>query len=318
MSLEKEKPSEESEEKKEKEPLNESQFRKSDLEPLGSEAIEKSVEVGEEDIYKASEEEPSAIDAERIKGNLTEIEKEILDIAEDILKLNRYDSSFDLDLNSAAELQHFPIIEKLYAKSIGKLAYNKGYSKRKIFLTIRDLEEKNYIVSNERRTKLEILNNEKLSEILDFIKKHPGIHARDEKIEKELDITRTPFLKHIMTLERFELIRSKKIGRKLHYFLADVPEEMDEFKAIFLDEMNYKIIKSFIKDETTAISTIAKNLDVYPGTVQYHIKKLKKLDLIKSAENESNNKIYLVNLELLKTYNEIFQEPDFSNFLMGL
>ncbi|MGV9172619.1 MAG: winged helix-turn-helix transcriptional regulator [Promethearchaeia archaeon] len=314
MSLEKEKQTDEPEEEKEKEPLDETVFRKDNFKPLGSEDSENSFKI--ENIALADIEELEEL--EELEEGLSEIEKDILEIAEEILKLKRYDSDFDLDVKSAAEFQKFPIIEKLYAKCIGKLAYNKGYSKRKIFLTIRELEEKNYIVSNERRTKIEILNNDKLSEILNFIKKYPGIHARDEKIEEELDITRTPFLKHIMTLERFELIRSKKIGRKLHYFLEDVPEDLDEYKAIFLDEMNYDIIKSFIKDESVAISTIADNLEVYPGTVQYHIKKLKKLNLIKSAKNESGEKIYLVNLELLKEYNEIFKEPDFSKLLKGL
>ena len=129
---------------------------------------------------------------------LTEIEEDVLKIAQDILKLKRYDADFDLEVKTEAELQKYPIIEKLYAKCIAKLAYKKGYSKEDIFLAIRGLEKKNWIVTNERRTKLEILNNEKLVSILNFIKLNPGIHARDDKIETELNITRTPFLKHIM------------------------------------------------------------------------------------------------------------------------
>lgn len=318
MSLEKEKQSEESEEKEKKESLDESQFRKNDFKPLGSSLKEKTIELEQDTVYEEIEDGDLKSASQKYKEKLTEIENDVLEIAENILKLKRYDSEFDLDVKSATELQRFPIIEKLYAKCIGKLAYNKGYTKRKIFLTIRELEEKNYIVSNERRTKIEILNNQKLSEILEFIEKYPGIHARDEKIEDELDITRTPFLKHIITLERFELIRSKKIGRKLHYFLADVPENLDEYKAIFLDQMNYQIIESFIKDESKSISAIAEELDVYPGTIQYHIKKLKKLDLIKSTKNDSGEKIHLINLELLKKYNQIFKEPDFSKLLIGL
>ncbi|MFX1269602.1 MAG: hypothetical protein ACFFAK_16700, partial [Promethearchaeota archaeon] len=110
---------------------------------------------------------------------LTEIEEDVLKIAQDILKLKRYDADFDLEVETEAELQKYPIIEKLYAKCIAKLAYKKGYSKEDIFLAIRGLEEKNWIVTNERRTKLEILNNEKLVSILNFIKLNPGIHARD-------------------------------------------------------------------------------------------------------------------------------------------
>ncbi|NVM43780.1 MAG: winged helix-turn-helix transcriptional regulator [Candidatus Lokiarchaeota archaeon] len=249
---------------------------------------------------------------------LNVIEKDVLNIAQDILKLKRYDADFEIDLSSEAELQKFPIIEKLYAKSIAKLAYKKGYSKEEIFLSIRSLEEKNWIVTNERRTKLEILNNEKLVKILKFIENNPGIHARNEKIELELEITRTPFLKHIMTLERFKLIRSKKIGKSLHYFLADVPEDYDKYKVIFSNPLIPKIIEEIFKDEGIAISRIGEILDVYSGTIQYYMKKLKDLDLIKSAKTQKEQKIHVVNVELLTRFNEFFGEPDFSELLKGL
>jgi len=249
---------------------------------------------------------------------LTEIEEDVLKIAQDILKLKRYDADFDLEVETEAELQKYPIIEKLYAKCIAKLAYKKGYSKEEIFLAIRGLEEKNWIVTNERRTKLEILNNEKLVSILNFIKLNPGIHARDEKIENELNITRTPFLKHIMTLERFKLIRSKKLGKSLHYFLTDVPENYDEYKVIFSNPLIIEILEELVKDESIAISKIGENLDIYSGTIQYHIKKMKEIDLVKAIKKQNNQVIHLVNIELLKKYNEIFKEPDFSKFLEGL
>jgi len=249
---------------------------------------------------------------------LSVIEKDVLKIAKEILKLKRYDADFDVDVSSEAELQKFPIIEKLYAKSIAKLAYKKGYSKEEIFLSIRSLEEKNWIVTNERRTKLEILNNEKLVKILKFIEEHPGIHARSEKIEEELEITRTPFLKHIMTLERFKLIRSKKIGKSLHYFLADVPEDYDKYKVIFSNPLIPKIIEEIFKNEGIAISKIGDILDVYSGTIQYYMKKLKDLDLIKSVKTQKDDKIHIVNIELLTKFNEFFDEPDFSKLLQGL
>ncbi|TXT61399.1 MAG: hypothetical protein BAJALOKI2v1_30017 [Promethearchaeota archaeon] len=313
MSLEKKR---ESKEKKDENMLEESKFRRKDFTPI--ELKEKSNNSKSKSLEKEPEkpkEEEKIYEKEEITEDLTEIEKDILEIAEEILKLKRYDSEFEIE--SKTQIQKYPIIEKLYATCISKLSYNKGYTKDEIFLTIRNLEEKNWIVTNERRTKAEILNNEKLVEILEFIEKNPGVHARDDKIEKELEITRTPFLKHIMTLERFNLIRSNKIGKTLHYFIEDTPDEYDELKAIFLNPMIPKIIEEFFKDETIAISAIGDKLDVYPGTIQYHLKKLKKLDLIKSTKNKAGKKVYLVNVELLKRYNQIFKEPDFSQLLKG-
>ena len=296
MSLERRK---EPKENESKEMLEESSFRKSDFTPLEIK------EYIEPEIQEATEE-------------LTEIETDVLNIAEEILKLKRYDADFDLEIETEAELQKFPIIEKLYAKCIAKLAYKKGYSKEEIFLAIRSLEEKNWIVTNERRTKLEILQNEKLMEILNFIRNNPGIHARNELIEKELNITRTPFLKHVMTLENFKLVRSKKIGKSLHYFIDEIPEDFDKYRVILTNDLIPKIIEEIFKDETISISGIGEKLDVYPGTIQYHFKKLKKLDLVRSVKNQKNEKIHLVNIELLKTYNELFKEPDFSKLLKGL
>lgn len=300
MSLEKKRKTKENKVEKE---LEGSSFRRLDFTPLQDPKIKKRKQVKDKD---------TTIE------DLTEIEKDVLNIAQNILKLKRYDADFDIDVSSEAELQKFPIIEKLYAKSIAKLAYKKGYSKEEIFLTIRSLEEKNWIVTKERRTKLEILNNEKLVKILKFIEENPGIHARNEKIKEELEITRTPFLKHIMTLERFKLVRSKKVGKSLHFFLADVPEDYDKYKVIFSNPMIPKIIEEIFKDELIAISKIGEILDVYSGTIQYHMKKLKELDLVKSVKTQKAEKIHVINVELLTRFNEFFDEPDFSKLLKGL
>jgi len=301
MSLEKRK---EPKEKQRKTELEGSSFRRVDFTPLHE--------------IKGRKKKELQIEPEPLIEELTEIEVDVLDIAKDILKLKRYDADFEIEISSEAELQKFPIIEKLYAKSIAKLAYKKGYSKEEIFLAIRSLEDKSWIVTKERRTKLEILNNEKLAKILEFIKENPGIHARNEKIQKELGITRTPFLKHIMTLERFKLIRTKKIGKSLHYFLADLPEDYDKFKVVFTHPLIPKIIEEIFKEEGIAISKIGEELDVYSGTVQYHLKKLKALDLVKSVKTQKNLKIQVINIELLKKFNEFFDEPDFSKLLKGL
>ncbi len=121
-----------------------------------------------------------------------------------------------------------------------------------------------------------------------------------------------------MTLERFKLIRSKKIGKSLHYFLADVPEDYDKFKVVFSNPLIPKIIEEIFKEEGIAISKIGDQLQVYAGTVQYHLKKLKTLDLVKSVKTQNNQKIQVINIELLKKFNEFFDEPDFSKLLNGL
>jgi DNA-binding transcriptional ArsR family regulator len=306
MSLEKKKDKEEQEENSN---LEESTFRDQDFTPLSTKSRNK-------DGESVETEELEKIEKIEVIEGLSEIEKDVLEIAKEVLKLKRYDAEFEI--KSQTQIQKYPIIENLYATCISKLAYNKGYSKEDIFLAIRDLEEKNWIVTNERRTKLEILQNEKLRDVLDFIERYPGVHARDEKVEEELGITRTPFLKHIMTLENFNLIRSKKIGRRLHYFIQDVPDEYDKYKALFFNPLIPEIIEKFFEDETVSITSIAEDLDVYPGTISYHINKMEELDIIKEAKNSKGKKIHVINIELLKKYNNVFKEPNFSELLKGL
>jgi hypothetical protein len=104
MSLEKRK---DTKEKEEEERLEDSSFRVDDFTPL---ELKKEREKVEAPVEK-----------------LSEIERDVLEIAKDILKLKRFDTEFEI--KSQTQIQKYPIIEKLYATCISKLAYNKWYSK---------------------------------------------------------------------------------------------------------------------------------------------------------------------------------------------
>lgn len=121
-----------------------------------------------------------------------------------------------------------------------------------------------------------------------------------------------------MTLERFNLIRSKKIGKSLHYFITDVSEDYDQFKVLFLNPLIPKILEEFFKDELIKVSTIGETLDMYSGIILYHIKKMKELDLLRSTKNQAGKTIIVINIELLKKYNDYFKEPNFSELLQGI
>ncbi len=237
---------------------------------------------------------------------LSELEKSILEIAEDILKLKRHDANLETERIEKMS----PMVEELYHKCIAKLKHTKGYAKEKIFDTIQRLEEGYWLVTDQRRTKKEIVESEIHQNILEFIEKYPGIHARDPAIEEELGITRNPFLKHIMTLEAFQLIRTVKVGRTQNYFLANVPDIFDDLCVLFKNPLIPDIIRNFIKDPGASISGIAEELDVYHGAIQYHIKKLIEMNILRKEKVDKQN-YYHVNIELLKRYNKIFDEPPF-------
>ena len=91
-----------------------------------------------------------------------------------------------------------------------------------------------------------------------------------------------------------------------------MPEDYDQFKIVFLNSLILKILEEILKVDTISVSTIGETLDVYPGTILYHLNKLKKLNLVRSTKNKAGKKIFLVNIELLKIYNEFFREPEFN------
>ncbi len=239
-------------------------------------------------------------------NKLPELEQKVLRIAEEVLKKKRYDAKIStehLETSSA-------LVQELHSVCVSKLTYTKGFSEKAIFEAIQNLEDNAWIVTAQRRTKKEILESDPLMNVLDFIKEHPGTHARDERIEEKLGISRNPFTKHTLVLEAFGFIRSKKIGRTLNYFYSQIPEIFDDFVVLFQNELIVQILQIFLNDPARTMSSVADELGVYHGAIQYHLKKLAKMDLLKK-EKTGNNIRYIINRNLLKRYNMLFRHPPF-------
>ena len=232
---------------------------------------------------------------------LSELEKNVLEIAKVILKKKKYSS----ELKTERIEMMSPLVEQLHSKCVAKLTYTKGFSKEVLFATIQDLKNKLWLVTDQRRTRHEILNSPILKNVIKFIHEHPGTHARDTAITEELGITRNPFIKHVMVLDAFGLIRTKKIGRTQNYFLKDVPETFDDFVVLFSNPLVVQIIIQLMQ-EKIGLSEIARRLGVYHGAIQYHIKNLIKMNLI-----IKEGKILNVNVDLLKEYNSLYKVPPF-------
>ncbi len=243
-------------------------------------------------------------------NQLSEIEKDVLNLAEEVFKQKKYDSKFSL--KTQFDIERYPIIEQLFSKCISKFHYRKGYSKEEIFLAIRTLEKEGWIVSEGRRTKLEILNDDNYKRVIEFIGKNPGIHALDHKVEKELGITRNPFLKRAIRLLKYKIIRTHKIGKLLHFFLISTPSQYDELKALFLNPLIPKIIMEISKDQKISGIQLGDILNETVHKIHYYLKKIKMLEIIKRKKNQSGRRLYWINKNLLLNYNKVFKEPNFS------
>ena len=138
----------------------------------GEEIEESESESSEESISEESHLETEEFDASRT--DLTELERGVLEIAEEILKMKRYEAKLEIDREEMMN----PLADKLFATCVARLFYSKGYSKSEIFLTIKELEQKNWIVTGQRRTCQEILENEIMQGILQLIEESPGIRCK--------------------------------------------------------------------------------------------------------------------------------------------
>lgn len=240
---------------------------------------------------------------------LSEIEKDVLDVAEEIFKLRKYDSKFSVETES--DIERYPIIGQLYSNCISKFHYSKGYNKEEIFLAIRNLEKEGWIVSEGRRTKLEILKDDNYKEVIEFIEKNPGVHALDPKVDEELGISRSPFIKRVIRLLKYKIIRTHRIGKIVHFFLINTPPQYDELKALFLNPLIPKLIQEISKDKYVSGIQLGNILDEPVHKVHYYLKKIKDLEIIEKNKDKSGRRGYWINKDLLSNYNKVFKEPPF-------
>lgn len=225
-------------------------------------------------------------------ADLTNLERDIISVAQEVLKLKRYEAKLLVDRVENMN----PLVDKLFATCIARFSYSKGYSKSEIFLTIKELERKNWIVTGQRRTRQEILENDIMKGILKLIEEAPGIHARDPLIQERLGITRNPFTKHVTTLASFDLIRIGKIGKTQNYFPLSSPRDMDELFVVLQNDLCLKMVQLLINKPGIGVLDLARELNVFHGAIQYHIKKLKALGFL--------NENLQVKTEIAKIYNQ--------------
>jgi len=110
-----------------------------DLEPFPNSSDLQS-KLGEKTIqaFRAAKVDPIEKIQKDFEG-LEPLEREVLIIAEEILKQKRYKAEVLVDRVETMS----PLMDKLYSKCIAKLTYTKGIEKSKIFKAIQSLSKKN-------------------------------------------------------------------------------------------------------------------------------------------------------------------------------
>ncbi|HME53076.1 MAG TPA: hypothetical protein VKM55_12715 [Candidatus Lokiarchaeia archaeon] len=239
--------------------------------------------------------------------DLIDIEKDILRVAKDSLKKKRYEADIGFE-------PFTPMVDKLLNDCIAKYHSQKGYSKEAIIETIKGLVDQKWIVTAERRTKDEVLETKLYQDIIKMLEEYPGTHARDDRVQELLGITRNPFLKHVLVLERFDLIKKRKFGKLWNFFALNFNEDdtIAELVVVLYNDIVRQLIQLLLKNPDLTLMELAESVipPVYHGAIQYHLKKLEELGLVKPDGTRR-----VIDTDILQRYNAVvcdtlkIQEP---------
>ncbi|MEX2680190.1 MAG: winged helix-turn-helix transcriptional regulator [Candidatus Sigynarchaeota archaeon] len=185
-------------------------------------------------------------------------------------------------------------IGELFALATSRL----GVPPPQINAAIYSLIKKKILVEGSKLTYQDILANPLRSQIVDYITKNPGCHVRD--IRRAMNIDNAESAWHLKMLEKFGFLRSKRFGKFLAYYPANLAESAyDEILCTIRQDTTYRILYDVFSTPNTSIAEISQRLAMNPSTVQYHIDKLLKLNIIyASSDPATNGSRFMVNSEV--------------------
>ena len=150
----------------------------------------------------------------------------------------------------------------------------------------------NEIIIGHRMKFEQIFENENRKKIITKVLENPSIHFNE--LLRECNITRGQLQWHLRILLEFGIIKKEKIGQFMTFKpIFDNLDLSRIIKKLTKSKMCMKICDIITNSPGIIQSDIAKKLSLDPSTVNYHIKKLKKADLIICDNQGRNSHIYL-------------------------
>lgn len=168
-------------------------------------------------------------------------------------------------------------------------------------------------------TEKDILNLTKRKKIYTLLLKNPGLYLRE--ISRKLNIPKTTTNYHLRYLERKNLIKSEIKGKYTRYYAGnDIGLiEKNILKHLRNDISRRILFLTFIYNEMY-VEEIGMALDIPITTVIYHLKKLRKCELLSSYRYKRRityfitNRNYVYDL-FIKYENSLTDDPIYSSFL---
>jgi predicted transcriptional regulator len=146
-------------------------------------------------------------------------------------------------------------------------------------------------------------------ELYQYINNNPGMHMR--AIERALEISLGDIRYHLDYLEKNGLISSRTDEYRKTYFSAtDIHHGDRDTLAILRQDSPRKILLFLINQPFAYFQDIQQELKRSKSTTSFHLKKLKKCNIIE-IKNEDNKNIYSISnkeqvVRLLITYRSSF------------
>ncbi|MFX0018145.1 MAG: winged helix-turn-helix transcriptional regulator [Promethearchaeota archaeon] len=142
-----------------------------------------------------------------------------------------------------------------------------------------------------RLTLEEVLENENRNKIIDLILEQPGIHFNE--LLRQTGLAAGNLVWHLDILETYKIIGKKRISKFIAYFpyyqknpISNLDIELSKSK------LTLKILEMIENEPGLWSNLITKRFKVDHKTIQYHVNKLKELELINFKKDGRKKKIY--------------------------
>ena len=134
---------------------------------------------------------------------------------------------------------------------------------------------------------------ERRSEILDTIRRNPGITFRG--LARELGIGIGDLQYHLRRLEKEGKVFSRKVGRRRYIFPRGLEEEAQRLLIAISTETRRNILL-LLMERPMSQKELSERLKVSQPTVSYHMNELLRLGVVK-AERSGKNVIYTLSYD---------------------
>jgi len=174
-----------------------------------------------------------------------------------------------------------------------RVKMNPNINRNKIEIILKSLIKKKEIIPGTKLMKNNIIDNQTRKKIFNHIKRNPAVNINE--VMKQLEIGSNQALWHLSALEKFQFIRSKKIGNRRVFFVMDSNPELDDIYYYLSVEIVQEIL-NLMNDakESLKITDIANSLNKNHNVIKKYLNKLDYLKLLQ-IEKEKSRDTYKLN-----------------------